>query len=368
MLFLRGFLATLLAAAPLAAIAQSAPADRGDGWTVAAPEAASVDPAPLAGLPAAIGGGDYPKTTSVLIVRNGKLAYEGYFGAGGPAVLNDTRSAMKSITALALGVAMGEGRIPSEQAPAFVFLGALRPFANDSPTKEAITLQDLLTMSSALDCNDDDDASPGNEDKMHPQPNWTRWAVDLPTMAGYARDASGLGPWRYCTTGAFLLGQIVQRATGTRVDSYVDATLLQPLGVSRRQWPYSLAGEVMTGGGLRLSSRDLAKLAWMVTDGGRWQGRQVVPAAWIKAMLTARRDAYPGFRYGYLYWSTTYKTRCGEVTGWYMSGNGGNAIVSLPDLHAAVVVTRTNYNTRGMHQQTIDLLQTYVLPALMCKA
>jgi CubicO group peptidase (beta-lactamase class C family) len=159
---------------------------------------------------------------------------------------------------------------------------------------------------------------------------------------------------------------VIQRATRTPVDRYIESRILAPLGITRWQWPYSPSGETMTGGGLRLTSRDLAKLAWMVANGGRWRDRQIVPASWIAASLTARRNAYPGFTYGYFYWSTTYRTRCGDVTGWYMAGNGGNAIVSLPELHAAVVVTRTNYNTRGMHQQTIDLLQTYVLPALLC--
>lgn len=56
----------------------------------------------------------------------------------------------------------------------------------------------------------------------------------------------------------------------------------------------------------------------------------------------------------------------GPKSGWYMAGNGGNAIVMFRELHTAVVVTRTTYNTRGMHQQTIDLLQRYVLPAVPC--
>jgi hypothetical protein len=51
-----------------------------------------------------------------------------------------------------------------------------------------------------------------------------------------------------------------------------------------------------------------------------------------------------------------------------MAGNGGNAIVVLKDLHAAVVVTRQNYNAHGMHQQTVDLLEHFVLPMLPCKA
>ena len=325
------------------------------------------DPARLDGLPEAVARGDFPKTSAVLIVSEGSLVYEHYFGAGGSDVLDDTRSAMKSVTSLAVGLAISEGAITSVKAPAFSYLSDLAPFAHDTPAKEAITIQDLLTMSSALDCNDDDRASPGLEDNMHARQNWTRWAVDLPTLSGYQRDSAGLGPWRYCTAGAFLLGQIVQRATKTPVDRYIDAKILSPLGITRRTWPYSPTGEAMTGGGLRLTARDAANLAWMLADGGRWQGRQVVPSAWVDAALAVRRPAYPGLDYGYLFWGRKFTTACGDVYGWYMAGNGGNAIVILKDLRAAVVVARTNFNAKGMHDQTKALLETYVLPALMCR-
>src|SRR5215472_5387175 len=152
-----------------------------------------------------------------------------------------------SAKALAAGIAIAEQAIPSVETPVLPYFRELAPFANDTPDKEKITVADLLTMSSALDCNDDDDKSPGNEDNMHPQRDWTRWAVDLPTMKGYARDASGLGPWRYCTTNAFLLGQVLERATRQRADRYVEGTILLPLGISRWQWSWSPAGEPMTG-------------------------------------------------------------------------------------------------------------------------
>jgi CubicO group peptidase (beta-lactamase class C family) len=326
------------------------------------------DPSGLTGLPAAVERGDFPKTNAVLIVSDGQLVYERYFNNGGPDVLNNTRSATKSVTSLVIGVAIDQGAITSAKDRAFGYLRDLAPFANDTPDKDAITIEDLLTMSSALDCNDDVEASPGNEDKMHPQPNWTRWAVDLPTARGYRRDAAGFGPWRYCTTGAFLLGQVVERATRVRVDRYIDAKIFGPLGITRRAWSYSPSGEAMTGGGIELTARDLAKLAWMVEDGGRWRGRQVVPAAWVDAALTQRRTAYPGVGYGYFFWRRTFDTRCGPADGWYMAGNGGNAIVILRDLRAAVVVARTNYGAKGMHDQTKALLETYVLPALKCPA
>src|SRR3984885_10413065 len=204
-----------------------------------------LDLAPLAGLPDAIARGDYPGTTSVLIVRSGKLAYEHYFAEGSEKHLNNTRSVTKFLTTLALGAAIMDGSIPSEKARAFDYFSDLSPIQNGSPSKNAITLQDLLTMSSALSCDDNDDNSPGREDLMHEQSNWTRWAVDLPTIENYARDASGLGPWRNCTANAVLVGQVIQRATHARVDEYTNAKILRPLGIARWHWQYSPAHEAM---------------------------------------------------------------------------------------------------------------------------
>jgi CubicO group peptidase (beta-lactamase class C family) len=345
------------------------------GWSAAAPvqddwapaDGSGVRLAMLAALPAAIARGEFPKTTSVLVIRHGRLAYEAYFGAGGLEVLNDTRSATKSITSLAVGALIADGRIHSVDDPAFGYLTDLQPFANPSAEKSAITLADLLTMSSALSCNDDDDKSPGQEDKMHRQQRWARWIADLPTQPDYHRDAgSGRGPFAYCTAGAVLLGQIIQRAAGEPVDSYIERKVLGPLGIAKRQWSRSPAGEVMTGGGLQLRSRDLAKLAWMMVDHGRWRGRQIIPASWIDAALTPRTKPDARRDYGYLFWRTDYATACGPVSGWYMAGNGGNAVVMLRNLDAAVVITRTNYNSRGMHEQTTDLIQRYVLPSMAC--
>ena len=195
--------------------------------------AAAPPPAPLVALGVAIERGAYPRTTSVLLVQDGTISYERYFGPGRPELLNNTRSATKILAALAVGAAIADGAIPSARAPAFAFFGDLKPFGNATPEKASITIEDLLTMSSALACDDADEQSPGNEDRMHEQTNWTRWVVNLPTLPGCARDDAGLGPWHYCTANAFLAGQIVQRATRTPVDAYVENRLLRPLGVRR---------------------------------------------------------------------------------------------------------------------------------------
>ncbi|HSD69898.1 MAG TPA: serine hydrolase, partial [Woeseiaceae bacterium] len=198
--------------------------------------------------------------------------------------------------------------------------------------------------------------------------NWSRWAVDIPVKIDYQRDASGRGPFSYCTAGVFLLGQVLQRTTGEPVDDYIGRRLLDPLGIAEREWPRSPTGEVMTGGGLRLKSRDLAKLGLLVASGGRWQDESLIPAESMSEALTVRRtiDAEQG--YGYLFWQRQYDSPCGPLAGWYMSGNGGNVVAIIPERHLVAVVTRRHYNQRGMHQQTLALLQDHLLAALDCAA
>jgi CubicO group peptidase (beta-lactamase class C family) len=185
-------------------------------------------------------------------------------------------------------------------------------------------------------------------------------------MTGFTRNASGYGPYRYCTANAFLAGQIVQRATHTPIDRYMEKKLLQPLGITRQTWSYSPSHETMTGGGLELRSRDWAKVAWMLTDNGRWNGKQIVPQSWLAEMFTIRRASRADQNYGYFAFEGTYQTSCGRQPVWYAAGNGGSQILMLPTLHAAVVVTREAYNVHGTSYQTAEMLEKYVLPALPC--
>ncbi|MEJ7601724.1 MAG: serine hydrolase [Kofleriaceae bacterium] len=321
---------------------------------------------PLAGLAPALARGDAPDTTSVLVRRGGATVFERYFEGATADTLHDTRSATKSLTALAVAIAIDHELLRLDDQ-AFALLADVTPAGANDPLKAAITIEDLLTMSSALDCNDDDPQSPGNEENMYPKPVWVRWAADIPVAAGYTRDATGRGRFSYCTAGTFLLGQIVQRVAKQPVDTFMATHLFAPLGITKWEFSRSPANEPMTGGGLRLRSRDLATLAELVLHAGKHGTRQVVSAELIARATTVQRKPFPDQHYGYLFWYRDYKTPCGTTPGWYMGGNGGNAIVILRELDAVAVVTRTHYNTRGMHQETTRLIEHQILPALACK-
>lgn len=349
-----------------AAGALASPADTGDGLQVGTPASVSLNRAPFEALTPAIIAAEYPDTTSLLVFKDGRLVYERYFGTGGINVLNNTRSVTKTLTAIIVGQAIAHGALRSGDQPVFELLPDLAPFRNDVPLKRGITMMDLLTMSSALDCNDFDEKNIGNEENMYPLANWSRWVVDLPVKADYLRNASGRGPFSYCTGGTVLLGQAVQRATGKRLDYVFDDWLFRPLDIRERRWLRSPSGEFMTGGGLELRSRDLLKLGALIENYGNWRGIQLVPEAWVRRMQTLTNVVSEQQSYGMLMWQREYASPCGSINGWSMSGNGGNTVVAVPVKNLVAVVTRTHYNKPGMHDQTARLLDKHVFAALNC--
>lgn len=308
----------------------------------------------------------FPQTTSVYVETGGAVKLERYYPGGGPEVLNDTRSAMKTIVALAAGLSLRDGALKSLDAPLIDLLGKT-PIRHDGPIKRAITLRDAMTMSSALDCDDNDEKSPGAEDRMHEQSNWIEWGVNLPVRADYARDASGRGPFRYCTINSVLAGHAVAAAVKRPIQDYVQDALFKPLGIERTKWSYSRSGEAMTGGGLGLATRDLAKLGRLILDKGEWRGKRILPASYIAEMLTPYREGN-GQSYGLQIWRHEIPTACGAQQFWYMGGNGGNAVVMAHELDMVAVVTRTRYNTQTMWMETGRMLSQHIFPLAPCPA
>jgi Beta-lactamase class C and other penicillin binding proteins len=339
-----------------------------DGWKVADARATGWNMATLAALEQAIADGKAPNTSSVLIVRDGALVYERYFGDADRQTLHDTRSATKSITALLVGAAIDRGRLPGAQAKVYDAFGD-RHWQQPDPRKRAITVEDLLTMSSQLECDDDNAFSSGNEERMYVSADWTRFALDLP-IKGYApwmrrpEDSPHGRAFSYCTAGSFLLGALVENATGQRLEDFAAQALERPLGITDVRWGRSAEGVGMGGGGTRYRSRDLAKFGQLLLDQGRWRGRRIVSADWVRAMTTVHAQAREDADYGYLLWRFRFPVRGVERGVWAMSGNGGNYVFVLPEERLVVVITRSAYNTPKMHPQSQALLADYVLKAL----
>ncbi len=313
----------------------------------------------------AIASGKFQKIGSVLIEQDGRPVYEHNF-AGDDSTLRDTRSATKTITSILIGIAIDDHKIPGVSVSLLSFFPG-RTMQNPDPRKAKITLEDLLTMSSPLECDDWNDFSRGNEERMYLVEDWTQFALDLP-IRGFTRNPGEAPPkygrhFSYCTAGAFLLGEVLKRSAGEPADVYAQQKLFDPLGIHDAQWVYSPLGSPQTGGGLRLTSADLLRIAELCRQSGRYEGKQIVSAEWLRASTTPHAQIDEQTEYGYFWWLKSFEAEGRAYPAWFMSGNGGNKVVVVPSLRLSIVITSTNYNTRGMHEQTEKLLTDYILPS-----
>jgi CubicO group peptidase (beta-lactamase class C family) len=321
----------------------------------------------LAAMVAAIEQGKHRSVEAVIVERGGETLFEDYYGLTAPWTRIDARSAGKSITALAVGMAIDDGALAGVDLPLLDFFSDRAPFAHDGPARRAITLADLLTMSSALDCNDSSQGSPGHEGRMYNSPNWTRFALDIPIDPYYARDPdTGRGRYSYCTAGVFLLGRVVERAVGAPFEAYVQRRLFDPLGIVAPVWWRAPEGVVQSGGQLRLRASDFSAIGRLVLDGGQHDGETIVSPDWLRRMLQPRTRASLRYDYGYLWWMADFHAGNDPTPhrAFSMRGNGGNQVVLFPDLDAVVTILATNYNQLDMYDLTSALILQYILPAL----
>ncbi|MBL8519871.1 MAG: serine hydrolase [Betaproteobacteria bacterium] len=282
----------------------------------------------------------HPGITSFHLVR-GSTSLAAYTDPGLRSKPPDLRSATKSITALLAGIAIARGHVPSVKSRVAALLPEHRKALESDPRKAAMTVEDLLTMRSGLDCDDWSPGSPGHEDTMYERRDWLAFWAALPS-----RDAPGTH-FSYCTGNVIALGAIIASAAGMPLDRFAREHLFEPLGIRGERWDTWLGGrQVDSGGHLRLQPGHFARIGELVLAQGRWQGRQVVPAGWILRATTAHTEI-PGRkqRYGYLWWvdetslANLPKTRL--LMAW---GNGGNYLVVMPELRAVAAFTGTRFN------------------------
>ncbi|WP_158673972.1 serine hydrolase domain-containing protein [Pedobacter sp. KBW01] len=304
----------------------------------------------------------YKKINSIVVIKKRNLLLEEYFNGSSRASLHDPRSVSKSFTGTLIGLAIRDGYLKSEQQKLDEFYN-LKQFKNPSTKKDNVQLVDLLSMSTAFDGNDDLMESPGNEENMYPTADYVKFALDLPMALNKLNGKQ----WSYFTVGTMLLGDILDKAIPGGLELYAKKKLFEPLDIDSLEWARMPNGKPFTGGGLRLRALDFAKFGQLYSNGGLWKGKQIVPRAWVnksfRHLQTLPADR-PGF-YGFLFWNKTFKINGKELEAWYSSGNGGNKIYIFKDIDLVVVINASAYGTSFAHQQADQILEKYLLPAVL---
>ncbi len=335
------------------------------GLAVPAWAATSADPppeeAPDPALQALIeqAGQDGSNTHAVLVERGGRPLAAAYFSGRDrpvgswfardvrftPDTLHDLRSISKSVTGLLFGIAQGRGLIgPLDQSVMSFFP---EHAALDTPERRALTLQHLLTMSPGFEWDETSAGygrSENSEEQMLRASDPVRHVLSLPMVRPPG------SRFVYCGGTTQLLAEIIERRSGRRLAEFAREALFGPLGIERFEWREGWRDKAMAFAGLRLKPADLLKLGRLMLDGGRWQGRSVVPADWVAASQHAQLPASDGWDYGYQWWVARPDAPAGErrlgagVGGFAGLGNGGQRLIGVPALDLVLVVNAGRYN------------------------
>jgi CubicO group peptidase (beta-lactamase class C family) len=311
------------------------------------------DPLPVASLDADIAGIDrrhwnaalmliateLPKVDSIVVMKTGAILAEAHYNGYSGDHLHDMRSTTKSITSLLVGAAIDRGAISSVDATVASFF----PEIMANPTWKrvrAITLRDLLTMRSGLDCDDWGKSSFGNEERLYRTRDWIAFFFSIPNA-----DTPG-ERFSYCTAGVIILGEIVARAAGKSLPAFAREALFEPLGIRDAIWQTAPKGLTDAGGHLQLSAHSLAKIGLLVHQRGVWQSKRVVSDTWITEMLmphTKVNNAMaPNAQYGYLWWLEPVSN--GLVRSYQSRGNGGQTVIVVPECDLIVAFTGRAFN------------------------
>ena len=338
-------------------------------WTTVMPESAGLDTAHLRVLEEKIAGGEFRQITSILVSRHGQLVYETYPADSDPNALRNTRSATKTVASILAGIAIDKGLLSSVDARVLSFFRDKQPFQNPDPRKDKMTVEDLLTMSSILECDDNNSFSRGNEERMYIVEDWAKFTLDLPvrgfpSWTSKPEDSKYGRSFSYCTAGAATVGVLLERATKMPLADFAKKNLFDPLNIERFEWGYTPLGSANTAGGLALRGRDLLKLGQLYLNKGSYNGKRIVSEKWVEQSTRPHAQVDEGIEYGYFWWLKDFGPEQHRSHAYCMLGNGGNKVCIFPSLDMAVAITSTNYNTRGMHEQTDRILSEHILGAL----
>ena len=282
----------------------------------------------------------------------------------GPEVLHDLRSVSKSMVALAYGIALSEGKVPPPEAKLYDQFPEYAELASQ-PGREKLTIHHVLSMTLGLQWDEltvpygDDPRN--SEIAMEMAPDRFRYILGLPIVGEPG------AKWIYCGAATAILGRLISKGTGEKLPAYARRVLFDPMGFGPSEWAISRDGEPRAASGLRLLPRDLLKVGQLALAGGIWQGKQIVPAAWVKRITTPTVTIEGARSYGYQ-WYVYDSMIDGRRQHWFSGiGWGGQKLYVFPESEVVVAMNCGNYSKPGQEQNRVNLavLNEVVAPGLV---
>ena len=289
--------------------------------------------------------GEMQRLRSLLISRDGELVVEQYFNGMTPQRTANVKSVSKSVMSALIGIAIDQGHLEGLDQPISDFYGDR---LHSEPAKGEITIGNLLSMQAGLETT-----SFYNYGAWVLSNDWVGFALDQPFRAEPGTRML------YSTGNTHLLSDILTRATGRSTLSFAQESLGRPLGIRVQPWTQAPDGVYFGGNNMEFTPRQMLAIGELYMNGGRANGRQVIPEDWIETSLTpvVRSSRDIERQYGYGWWM---RDMAGLPTV-YAWGYGGQFILLVRDLDLVVVTTSSSEpgDTRRRHIRELYNLLEY---------
>ncbi|WP_296346421.1 serine hydrolase [Reyranella sp.] len=295
-----------------------------ESWSVSTPEEQGMDSARLARLVETIG--TY-RQDSFLIVRNGRIVADAYYAPFAPGISHDQRSITKSVVGTLTAIQLHKGMLDSvDQRVMDLFSD--RKIENVDDWKKAMTIQSLLDMTSGMDWREKHYTPDETLMQMFRSPNRTAFVLDRPM----AREPGTT--FNYGGGNPYLLSALINQKSGKSAQDFAMKELFGPLGIKSARWGNNDVNGVTDGqSGLFLSPHDMARFGYLYLRNGQWEGKQIIPSAWVERAKEGKVVTPGGFHYANLWWSLPGR-------GAFMArGRHSQLIVVIPRLDVVAVMT-----------------------------
>lgn len=265
-----------------------------------------------------------------MALRHGKVICECNFAPYPKGMWHITHSMCKSITGMAIGMLIEEGKLKLDENIYDIFSDQIN--ALSKIFRPVITVENLLTMTSGVTFNESGIVS-GND-----------WLGSFLNASVNGKPGT---EFQYNSLNTYVLSAIVTKRTGETLTEYLTPRLFGPLGITKYYWETCPKGITKGGWGLFLCAEDMAKLGQLYLQRGKWNGQQLVSEYWIEIStarhLKTQNDTYG---YGYQLWI---EQRPGSFE---YNGMLGQNVIIYPDMDMVLV---TNAGNKEMFQDCIML-------------
>lgn len=317
-------------------------------------EKEKIDPQAITDYLQAVKSND-PDLHSLMILRNGKVVFEQWFGENAANKTHTLYSVSKTFTATAIGFAVQEGLLNvTDKVISF--------FPNKLPNEisahlQALEIRHLLTMTVGHDVD------PTGVLREVEGLDWVEAFLAFPI------DHKPGEQFVYNSLATYMLSAILTKVTGERILDFLQPRLFRPLGIVGATWDESLQGIQIGGWGLSVKTEDMAKLGQFYLQKGSWNGEQLLAESWFDEATSAQVPSLPaGVKkkdlkikskdsdwlqgYGYQLWRSRHNS-------YRADGRNGQFILILPEKNAVIVTTADIPNM----QAELNLIWEHLLPA-----